>query len=139
MMRASILIADDYTDNRELLRLVLAAAGYRIREARDGREALAMAREELPDLLLVDLSMPVLDGWGVLREVRADESMSGLPLVAITAFADVERARALAEGFSGYVGKPFRSQELLETVGRLLAESRSRKQADGGGSNQGAL
>ena len=68
MMANSILIADDYEDNRELLRLMLATDGYTILEARNGRVCVSMARLDPPDLVLVDLAMPELDGWGVLRE-----------------------------------------------------------------------
>jgi CheY-like chemotaxis protein len=117
MIPDSILIADDYDDNRELLRLMLETEGYRIREARNGREALAAAREETPLLALIDLSMPTLDGWGLLREMRADERTRSVPCVAVTAFAaNQDRLRALAAGFDAYISKPFRSKELIELV-----------------------
>jgi CheY-like chemotaxis protein len=117
MIPDSILIADDYDDNRELLRLMLETEGYRIREARNGREALAAAREETPLLALIDLSMPTLDGWGLLREMRADERTRSVPCVAVTAFAaNQDRQRALAAGFDAYISKPFRSKELIELV-----------------------
>lgn len=119
-MPASILIADDYEDNRELLRLILEVIGYRIREARNGRECVSMAQAEPPDLLLVDLSMPELDGWGVLKELRADDRTRHIPCVAVTAFADPARARAIAAGFDAYVSKPFKSKELIETVESIL-------------------
>lgn len=120
-MPARILIADDYDDNRELLRLMLEGVGYTVREARDGRECVAAACAELPDLALIDLSMPVLDGWATLRELRADERTRRLPCVAVTAFAaEKDRERALADGFDAYVSKPFRQRDLLEVVGRLL-------------------
>ena len=119
-MPASILIADDYEDNRELLRLMLEAVGYHVREARNGRECISMAKAELPDIILIDLSMPVLDGWGVLRELRADERTSRLPCVAVTAFADPTRERAIGASFDAYVSKPFKGKELLDTVERLL-------------------
>jgi CheY-like chemotaxis protein len=119
-MSPSILIADDYDDNRELLRLMLETEGYRIREARDGREALEAARAEQPAVALIDLSMPSLDGWGLLRELRADERTRAVPCVAVTAFAgDHDRQRALEAGFDGYISKPFRSKELLELVSSL--------------------
>ena len=121
-MPASILIADDYGDNRELLRLILEMAGHRVREAHDGVECLRLARLEPPDIFLIDLSMPVLDGWNTLKELRADERMRALPCVAVTAFADAERARAIESGFDAYVTKPFRSKELLLIIERLLAE-----------------
>lgn len=119
-MPASILIADDYEDNRELLRLILSVGGYQIREASNGRECVLMAREDPPDLLLVDLSMPVLDGWGVLEALRSDERTRRIPCVAVTAFADLNYQLALEKGFDAYISKPFQSKELLETVQRLL-------------------
>jgi len=120
-MSPTILIADDYDDNRELLRLMLAADGYRVHEARDGRECVEAARAELPDLALIDLSMPQLDGWGALRELRADPQTRSIPCVAVTAFAaEQDRRRALAAGFDEYISKPFRARDLLDLVGRLL-------------------
>ena len=89
MPLARILIADDYDDNRELLRLMLEGAGYSVRETRDGRECVAAARAELPDIALIDLSMPVLDGWATLNELRADERTRTLSCIAVTAFASV--------------------------------------------------
>ena len=116
-MPASILIADDYDDNRELLRLMLETEGYSIREARNGREALDAAREEAPALALIDLSMPSLDGWALLRELRSDERTRSIPCIAVTAFAaDQDRRRVLDAGFDAYISKPFRSRELIETV-----------------------
>ena len=126
VMPANILIADDYDDTRELLSLMLQAAGYTTREARTGRECVTAARQNLPDLVLIDLSMPELDGWGVLRELRADESTRGLPCIAVTAFAsDADRTRALAAGFDAYLAKPFRNKELLATVAPLLADGKN--------------
>jgi CheY-like chemotaxis protein len=119
-MPPTILIADDYEDNRELLRLILSAADYQVREARNGRECLTMAQEQPPDLIMVDLSMPVLDGWGVFRALRADQRTARIPCVAVTAFADSDRERALKTGFNAYVSKPFRGEELLLTVEKLL-------------------
>ena len=113
----SILIADDYDDNRELLRLMLETEGYSIREARDGREALAYALAERPAVALIDLSMPSLDGWGLLRELRADERTRSIPCVAVTAFAATQdRQRALEAGFDAYISKPFRGREVIEMV-----------------------
>jgi two-component system cell cycle response regulator DivK len=120
-MPARILIAEDFDDNRELLRLMLESAGYSVRETRDGRELLEAARTEPPDLLLIDLSMPNLDGWGALTELRGDARTRSLPCVAVTAFAaERDRERALAAGFDAYVTKPFRSADLIEAIERLL-------------------
>lgn len=120
-MAATILIADDYEDNLELLRLLLRAADYQVSEARNGRECLTLARAQRPDLIMIDLSMPVLDGWAVFQELKADESTAAIPCVAVTAYGDSDRERALQIGFNDYLSKPFRGAELLETVGRLLA------------------
>ena len=125
-MPPTILIADDYDDNRELLRLILQTGGYTIREARDGRECLAMARTVVPDLALIDLSMPVFDGWTTLRELRADERTRAIPCVAVTAFAsEQDYRRALAAGFDAYLAKPFRARDLHAVVERLLGERRA--------------
>ena len=120
-MPALILIADDYDDNRELLRLMLETDGHTIREARDGHEFLASARTDVPDLALIDLSMPMLDGWGALRELRSDERTRSIPCIAVTAFAsDQDRQLALKAGFDGYLTKPFRARDLVQLVQKLL-------------------
>jgi CheY-like chemotaxis protein len=125
MPRARILIADDYEDNRELLRLMLESAGYSVSETRDGRECVTTARLELPDLALIDLSMPVLDGWATLAELRADESTRRIQCIAVTAFAgDQDRQRALDAGFDAYLSKPYRSKDLLEMVAHVLLGAR---------------
>ena len=121
-MTSRILIADDHEDNRELICFMLREALYDIHEARDGHECLRLAREERPDLIMVDISMPRLDGWEVLRELRADQRTSRIPCVAVTAHAETDRRRALASGFDAYLSKPFRSDDLLEIVRRVLAD-----------------
>ena len=121
MSGQSILIADDYDDNRELLRLMLETEGYRIREARDGLEALDAARAETPALALIDLSMPALDGWGTLRALRADERTRHVPCVAVTAFASTQdRQRVLDAGFDAYISKPYSAKALIELVHSLM-------------------
>jgi len=120
-MPASILIAEDYDDNRELLRILLSAAGYQVLEAKNGLECVHMAKEHPPDLIMIDLSMPVLDGWGVFQELKADAVTTKIPFMAFTAHAEKDRERALETGFSAYVSKPFRSEELLATIARLIS------------------
>ncbi len=121
MSGQSILIADDYDDNRELLRLMLETEGYRIREARDGLEAVDAARAETPALALIDLSMPALDGWGTLRALRADERTRHVPCVAVTAFASTQdRQRVLDAGFDAYISKPYSAKALIELVHELI-------------------
>ena len=127
-MASRILIADDHDDNRELLRLLLSGAGYQVREAGDGSECLALAREQPPDLIIIDLSMPVLDGWGVLRELKTDPRTQTIPCMAVTAHAELDRAKALETGFSAYISKPFSGDALLKTVATVLANRKTREQ-----------
>ena len=117
----TILIADDHDDNRELLQVLLSGAGYAVREARDGSECVALARKQTPDLIVMDLSMPGLDGWGVFRELKADVRTSTIPCMVVTAHAELNRNEALETGFNAYVSKPFSSEELLKTVAAVLA------------------
>jgi CheY-like chemotaxis protein len=120
-MAATILIAEDYDDNRELLRLLLAGANYEVREARNGQECLTQAHiDPLPDLIMVDLSMPELDGWEVFKQLKANSNTANIPCVAVTAHTDRDQVRALQSGFSAFLGKPFRTEELLKTVARLV-------------------
>ena len=119
-MTATILIADDHDDNRELLGLLLANAGYDVREAKDGNECLVLARDQPPDLIVMDLAMPVLDGWGVFRELKLDQRTRTVPCIAVTAHAEMNRNEALEAGFSAYISKPFSGDALLKTVETLL-------------------
>jgi CheY-like chemotaxis protein len=124
-MGHTILIADDHEDNRELLHLVLRRAGYSVREAKDGSECLELARAEAPDLIVMDLSMPGLDGWGLFEELKIEQSTRGIPCIVLTAHADLDRNRALDKGFAAYVSKPFISEHLLSTVAAALTDDRS--------------
>ena len=116
----TILIAEDYDDNRELLRILLSNAGYDVCEARNGAECLTLARRQPPDLVMVDLSMPELDGWDAFRELKADPATAAIPCVAVTAQAESDKVRVLKAGFDAFVSKPFRTEELLSTVERLI-------------------
>src|ERR1700683_3518007 len=107
MSAGKIVVADDDRVGRELIREVLEMGGYEVIEAADGIEAVRCVREAEPDLVLVDIQMPRLDGYGVLRELRADPQFSGLRVVAVTAFAmQRDRQHARDAGFDGYISKP---------------------------------
>jgi CheY-like chemotaxis protein len=120
-MSRKILVADDNTASRELIREVLEMSGYDVVEAADGADAVNRARENAPDLVLVDIQMPRLDGYGVLRELRADPRLSGLHVVALTAFAmQGDRERALDAGFDGYITKPVEIAALRQEIKKFL-------------------
>ncbi|MDQ3817637.1 MAG: response regulator [Acidobacteriota bacterium] len=138
-MRGKILIIDDYADNRELFRLMLEQADYVVTEASSGREGIEVARREQPDAVLVDLSMPGTDGWDVLTELRADIRTANIPCAAVSAFADGARGNALAFGFNAYLTKPFRREELLQVVERLLSEKRARIEQNEGDRQEDVL
>jgi len=126
-MPNTILIADDNDDNRELLFILLSGAGYQVRQARDGAECLAVIGNESPDLIVIDLSMPVLDGWKLFEQLKTDERTSAIPCMAVSAHAEFNRDQALDAGFSAYVSKPYAGDALLKTVATVLE---SRKVSD---------
>jgi two-component system cell cycle response regulator DivK len=114
-----ILVVEDNELNMKLFRDVLAATGYRPIEATTGGEALALAAEHAPALVLMDIQMPDLDGVQALRQLRADARTAAIPVLAITAQAmRGDREQFLAAGFDGYVSKPVNVRELLGTVRR---------------------
>jgi len=125
-MPASILIADDYDDNRELLRVILLTAQYEVIEAHDGLECLKLAQEHLPDLIMVDLSMPKLDGAEVMRALRADVRTCKIPCVLVSGYTEIDPSRSVEAAFDAYLTKPFRTGEVFETVENLLLERRSK-------------
>jgi two-component system cell cycle response regulator DivK len=117
-----ILVADDTENGRELVKTVLEGSGYEVLEARDGLEAVASARMHTPDLIILDLHMPGLDGFGVIQTLRKEQIFSTTPIVALTASAMMgDKERATAVGFTSYITKPIRLAELRREVERLLA------------------
>lgn len=120
-----VLVAEDNVVNRELLRELLELRGYIVLEACDGQEALQMLEETHPELLLLDIGMPVMDGFAVIRRIRDDPHLAGFPVVAVTAYAmRGDRERILASGFDGYLSKPVDSASLIAELDRLLADQR---------------
>ncbi len=118
-----ILIAEDNAVNRELLRELLEPCGYSVVEACNGKEALAMIERSQPDLLLLDISMPVLDGFDAVRKIRENPRLSALPVIAITAYAmQGDREKILSSGFNGYLSKPVNSRSLAQELERHLGK-----------------
>ena len=123
-MPRTILLVDDHEDNRHALSIVLEREGYRVLEAENGREAVELAQKELPDLVVMDLAMPVMDGREALRQIRADTRTATIPVVLLTAMAlSVDRERVVAEGFDGLLVKPCMPPFLLAEVRRLVGEA----------------
>jgi CheY-like chemotaxis protein len=121
-----VLVADDKATSRELIRTVLEICGYEIAEAVDGIEALRYARELKPDLIILDLHMPGVDGFGVLAELRRDATFAATPIMALTASAmQGDRERAIAAGFDSYVSKPIPLPVLRAEVERLVSAART--------------
>jgi CheY-like chemotaxis protein len=118
-----VLVADDKAAGRELIRTVLEQCGHSVFEAGDGAEAVRKAREILPDLILLDLHMPVLDGFAAFQELRGDERFAATPIVALTASAmQGDRELAMSAGFTGYLAKPISLNVLRSEIDRLLEQ-----------------
>lgn len=118
----TILIAEDSADIRAILLRLLERGGYRALAVTNGEEALARYKTDRPDLVLLDLSMPILDGWDTLTAIRALPGGASVPVIAVTAHAlRGDREAALAHGFNGYVSKPLEFQSLLALIAQLLA------------------
>lgn len=117
-----VLIADDAPGSREFIRTVLEKCGHTVWEAVDGTDAVRSACEIQPDLIVLDLQMPALDGFGVLKELRSQQRFIRTPIVALTATAmQGDRDRALAAGFTGYISKPIGVCALRAEMQRWLA------------------
>jgi CheY-like chemotaxis protein len=118
---SKVLIAEDNAVNRELLRELLELRGYSVLEACDGQEALHMIEQTRPELLLLDIGMPVMDGFAVIRRIRENPLLARLPVVAVTAYAmRGDREKILNSGFDGYLSKPVNAGSLAEELNRLL-------------------
>ena len=112
-----VLVVDDSNDIREMVRFVLESRGYRVSEAENGQEALKIAMKECPRLILMDLNMPVLDGFGAARGIREITRMCEVPIVAISAHNTIDhRAKASAVGFNAYLTKPINFVQMIEII-----------------------
>ena len=119
---AKILLIEDNEMNRDMLSRRLVKRGYEVVVAVDGREGVAKARAESPALVLMDMSLPVLDGWEATRELRADPATRSIPVIALTAHAMAgDREKALAAGCDDFDTKPIELERLLRKIEALLA------------------
>ncbi len=116
-----ILVVDDNEDNLELLSEALGYSGYDILKARDGQEAIDQALTGNPDLILLDMSLPIKSGWEVATELRQQQSTKTTPIIAITAHVlDVDRQEALNAGCNLYLTKPMKPREIIQEIETLL-------------------
>jgi CheY-like chemotaxis protein len=119
---ARILLVEDQEMNRDMLSRRLKKRGYEVSIAVDGAEGVDKARSEAPDLILMDMSLPVMDGWEATRTLKADEATRSIPVVALTAHAmSTDREKALAAGCDAYETKPVELPRLIETMEKLLS------------------
>ena len=121
-MSKRIIVVDDHEDNRQILRVLLASAGYTMIEAPDGETALAAALSEQPDLILMDIQLPGLDGYEVTRRIKSNPGFHDVPIIAVTSYAlSGDEQKALAAGCIAYVAKPYSPMQLLAKIQQYLA------------------
>jgi two-component system, cell cycle response regulator len=122
-MKARILVIEDNAANMELMTYLLKAFGHTTLKAHDGKEGLEVARRERPDLVICDLQLPVMNGYEVAKELKADPELHDVPVLAVTAFAMVDdRRKALAAGFDGYFSKPIDPETFVPQVQMFLPQ-----------------
>lgn len=120
-MSARILVIEDNPTNMELVEYLLKAAGHTFLSATDGMRGLEVIRRERPDLIVCDLQMPVLDGYAVLRQLRADAQLRSIPIIAVTALSmPGDRRNVLVAGFNGYISKPIEPENFIADLEKLL-------------------
>ena len=120
-MTARILIIEDHPDNMELMLCLLNAFGHIVLPAVDGEKGLDIARRELPDLILCDIHLPNMDGYGVLQHLKCEPALRRIPVIAITALAMVgDRQKVLTAGFDGYLGKPIEPELFVGQVEKFM-------------------
>jgi two-component system, cell cycle response regulator DivK len=123
-MGQRILVVEDTEDNRQIVRDLLSSVGYELIEAVDGAEGVAMAQSQHPDLILMDIQLPGMDGYEATRQIRAVPELAGVPIIAVTSYAlSGDEAKTRAAGCDGYVAKPFSPRHLLAKIREFLPET----------------
>jgi two-component system, cell cycle response regulator DivK len=120
-MSKVILVIEDQEDNRRILRDLLTSVGYELIEALTGQEGVTMAETHRPDLILMDIQLPVLDGYEATRRIRANPALGSIPIIAVTSFAlSGDDIKAYEAGCNGYVTKPYSPRQLLTKIREYL-------------------
>ncbi|MFH1008947.1 MAG: response regulator [Candidatus Latescibacterota bacterium] len=125
-MKKRILVIEDNEQNIYLITFILEKHGYEVVQARDGRKGITLAEEVQPALILLDIQLPVMDGYAVARELRNNPMFEGIPIVAVTSYAMVgDREHALAAGCTGYIEKPINPETFMDEVAQYLERSKA--------------
>jgi two-component system, cell cycle response regulator DivK len=133
-MSALVLVVEDTPANMKLASLLLQKAGHRVLQARSAAEAIALAQEHRPDLVLMDIQLPGMDGLAATRALKQDDATRRIPVLALTAFAmKGDRERMIAAGCDGYIAKPIQYRSFLEEVHRALPAAGSAGAPPAGG------
>ena len=120
-MKGTILVIEDNEKNLYLVTFILEKSGYQVVQARDGQTGIRLAREINPDLILLDIQLPVMDGYAVAREITKDSGLRGTPIVAVTSYAmHGDRERVLAAGCKGYIEKPINPVTFVAEIEQYL-------------------
>lgn len=120
----TVLLVEDNEDNLAVYRTILEHFGYHVIEARDGEEGVTRARHDLPDLILMDISIPKLDGWAATQQLKADANTRRIPIIALTAHAlDSDRLKARRAGCDGYLTKPIEPSRVVQEVERFVGRA----------------
>ena len=120
-MTKRILVVEDQEDNRQILRDLLSNAGFEMIEAEDGQQALTQAAKHKPDLILMDIQLPIMDGYEATRRIKADPALNAIPIIVVTSYAlSGDEEKAHAAGCDAYVAKPFSPRALLAKIREYL-------------------
>ena len=125
-MSKRILIVEDQEDNRTILRDALSTVGYELIEALNGKDGVRLAQSERPDLILMDIQLPEMDGYEATQQIKSIAELKTIPIIAVTSYAlSGDEAKARAAGCDGYIAKPFSPRELLAKVRKYLSDEAS--------------
>jgi len=123
-MKPKILVVEDNEQNMYLMTFILEKNGYEVVQARDGREGIELATSVKPTLILLDIELPVMDGYAVVRELRGNPELAGVPIVAVTSYAMAgDRERVLAAGCTGYIEKPINPDTFIDELKEYLPDA----------------
>jgi two-component system, cell cycle response regulator DivK len=123
--KKTVLLVEDNEDNLVVYRTILEHVGFVVIEARDGEEGVSRARTQRPDIILMDISIPKMDGWEATERLKADGETAGIPIIALTAHAlEEDRLKAMKAGCDGYLAKPVEPRRVVQEVERFIGPAR---------------